>query len=175
MEAGGERPSVHVLALFGRCEPLGELAQLGGGRARAATAGVAGGPLEAVGDHRVGAGCGEREVAPALLLVHDERSQALMQLAPRELVETLVGARREERVREADAFAVELDHLGRQRGSQRVLARTAAREQVKRGAAERGGHGQRLSRCRRQGLEAGEHQVAQTLRHRRRLARGDLG
>jgi hypothetical protein len=155
VEPRGEGPAVQVHPPSGWREPLRQLAEIGRRGAGAAAARVIGGALQAGGERRVRAGGGQCEVAPALLVVVDERGEPPVQLAPGEGVEPAVGARRQQRVREAQPLAVELDHPGGERGAQRRLAS----RQRKARAGQRGGRGERLQGRLGQRLQAGEHEV----------------
>ena len=114
-------------------------------------------------------------MAPALLLVLDEGSEPLVQHAPGDAIETLVRGRGQQRVREADTFAVELENLRRESRPEHLLGAFGASEEADGGASQCGDHRQGLRRRRRQRLETDEREVTQTLGHRRQLARSRLG
>ncbi len=113
----------------------------------------------------------------AFLGVPDDRGEPAMDLLPPVLVRLGVDDRREERVREADALAVQLDQLG---GNAAPQPRTRVRFQRFRNEPNgwlrhRCSKEQRLRGVAREDGEPPAQKLPQLARHRKRLARPYLG
>jgi hypothetical protein len=152
-----------------RGEPPGLLAQVGGCRGSAAGTLGGGGAIESRRDRGAGLRGGERLMAPALGVVVHERRQTAVQVSTRERAGLLVRPRREQRVGEAHALAVDLEHARLEGGAQGVLTPGRGHGQRERRPRQRGDHRQRRSRRRRQRREPLADHLAQPRGHRRQV------
>ena len=135
------------LFVSGRRQLRRELGQLAGNHGRAPRARGARCLVQLVCDGRIRALRGQGEVARALLGPYGELCQDCVSFASPPVVRAFVCGRGEERVREADAPVVELDHLsgdGRLQRAPRVCARRR-RDDLERRVCERGDEEQHLA------------------------------
>jgi hypothetical protein len=107
-----EAPTVSGLEVPRRRQAKGLLAQLGGSLRRAASARDSGRLVERSRDAGIRLFGTESEVTCPLLGIRDDRGQSAMSCAPPLASGRRIQSRREERMREADPLAVQLDQLG---------------------------------------------------------------
>ena len=108
-------------------------------------------------------------MAPALGVVVHEARQAAVQVPPLERVGRLVRPRREQRMGEAHALALDLEHAGLEGGAQRLLTPGRGHDQRERRPRQRGDRGQRRTRRPRQRREPLADHLAQPRGHRRQV------
>ena len=149
-----------------------ELARRGG---RPTCCRLLGGRLQLGGDSSVGAVCGERQMAGALLGVRHNVSQSSVHGLALPERRALVADRSEERMREADVRVVELDHRLLRRRLERlqdtVALSVGRRHQLDRRSRESGDEQQDVERLAGEACQPASEQLAQALGHAQRLAR----
>ena len=103
-------------------------------------------------------------MAGALVHVWDDLGEAPVEPAAPDRVEALVRGRSEQRVCEADAVTVELDHLRLQRRPEGVSSiRDCRGQQLERRLRERRRRGEDVAALRRQRLEPGANELLETV------------
>jgi hypothetical protein len=155
---GAPRSGVGIVLAAESERPLG---QVGSRFGRAAHARTERRIVQDGREHRVRAFCAEREVARTLLAVVDQVGETPVQRAPTWRGERRVRGGREERVVEANAFAVEYEHSGREGRLERVDF-----ERLERRLPERRHRCQRLLRLSRQSAQAPRHESLEIAGHR---------
>ena len=108
----------------------------------------------------------ERKVARTLLLVVDDAGKAAVELPSRDGVDVLVRRGGEQRVREAESVAVDLEDVGLRSGLQRVRLVPGVSEEGQGRLRERRRDSERVACRRGQHDEPVAHELAEVLRHR---------
>ena len=143
MEVRGQQPPRPRELGIVRCQPDGELGELGSGARSTAGRGVPGGGLKASGGDRVRARRCEREMAGLLLDVRDRVRQRAVDGAALPDRRLLVANRGKQRMRETDAQIIELDDAlpkcALKRGQHALPVAVGRRDEFHRRPGERGG------------------------------------
>jgi hypothetical protein len=166
-------PPPQTLAVRARRAPDGELRQFGGRRPRTPARRPPCSLVERRRDRSVAALRRQSQMASALLVVLDDRGESRMQPAPFVRRDRGVGGVGEQRTREADAAAVELEHARLDRGVEAATIPAArADDLVDAGECQRGGDVRRVRSCGRQLREPFPEQTSEIVRHRIPLGPG---
>ena len=157
-----------------RCKPKRVPGELGGSDGRPSRDGESRRLHEVGGDPGVRALCGEPEVAGAVERICDDLGEASVYAPSLARRRAVVDHRREQWVREANRSVRALDHARGKGAIERTLGDVQACKELN-GWTARGRHDQqRLSRRRRQLVEACPDQSLQRFRNTKRLRRVDV-